>query len=50
MSVERKTCLQQDSQADHLKKVRRRIEDALRKTATPGQLARIADILGIKTG
>ena len=40
----------QDLQADELKKIRRRIEDALRKTATPGQLARIAEILGIKTG
>ena len=40
----------QDFQADELKKIRRRIEDALRKTATPGQLARIAEILGIKTG
>ena len=39
----------QDFQADDLKKVRRRIEDALRKTATPNQMARIADILGIKT-
>lgn len=34
---------------NHIKKLRRRIEDALRKTATESELLTIAELLGVKT-
>jgi len=34
---------------DEVKKIRRRIEDALRKTATPEQIVKIASLLNVRT-